>query len=158
MNTNESKPAAREALLNEFQRRRLLVSCHYIDKLLGEIEQVLNLSASTAAFPRYAQDIPAELHPRMEESIARTRSELVRVLNSQQVSDEEPSIPASRAVQVLLGTIDIAIEELKPRYMQGYGEVSEAAAMELEGIVGGLRRSVSELTRYLAEGCGSQAR
>ena len=46
------------------------------------------------------------------------------------------------------------MEELKPQYMRGYGELPEAAATELNGIVGELRGLVSKLDRYLAEGVG----
>jgi GTP-binding protein EngB required for normal cell division len=54
----------------------------------------------------------------------------------------------------MLGTIDIAVEELKPHYMHGFGDLPVAAATELNGIVGELRGLVSKLDRYLQEGVG----
>jgi len=43
--------------LNEFQVRGLTVTCQYVDKVIGEIEQILYSAASKAAFPRYIEDV-----------------------------------------------------------------------------------------------------
>jgi GTP-binding protein EngB required for normal cell division len=143
-----------EVSLNEFQARRLRVTCQYIDKILGGVEEILNFAASKAAFPRYSDDVAPAQRRTIEDYIARIRGQLVRVLDGQGISREKPFIPASRAIHVALGTIDIAVEELKPQYMRGYGDLPEAAATELNGIVGELRGLVSKLDRYLAEGVG----
>ena len=41
---SQNTPSA--GLLNEFQARRLRVTCQYIDKLLGEISEILHASSS----------------------------------------------------------------------------------------------------------------
>jgi len=140
--------------LNPFQGNRLRVTCHYIDKLLGEIEEILNSAGSKTAFPKYAADISPAQRRTIEDYIARVRAQLVRVLDGQNIAREKPSIPASRAVHVHLGAIDIAVEELKPKYMRGYGEVPENAATELNGIAGELSGLIQRLDRYLSEGVG----
>ncbi len=152
-NLNSLSRAAAPSL-NEFQAQRLRVTCQYIDKLLGEIEGILNSAASTAAFPRYAPDVAPGQRRTIEDYIARVRAQLVRVLDGQGVLAAEPSIPASRAIHVNLGAVDIAVEELKPKYMQGYGDVPEAVATELNGIVGELATLVRNLDRYLSQGVG----
>jgi hypothetical protein len=149
---SQDTPSA--GLLNEFQARRLLVTCQYIDKLLGEVEEILNIAASKAAFPRYSGDVAPAQRRTIEDYISRIRGQLVRVLDGQGIPREQPSIPASRAIHVNLGAVDIAVEELKPQYMRGYGDLPEAAAAELNGIVGELRSLVSKLDRYLSEGVG----
>jgi GTP-binding protein EngB required for normal cell division len=149
---SQNTPSA--GLLNEFQARRLRVTCQYIDKLLSEISEILHASSSKAAFPRLLPDIAPAQSRIIEDYLVRLRAQLVRVLDGQGIAREKPSIPASRAVHVALGTIDIAVEELKPHYMHGYGDLPEAAATELNGIVGELRGLVSKLDRYLLEGVG----
>jgi GTP-binding protein EngB required for normal cell division len=146
--------------LNESQARRLRVTCQYIDKILGDIEGVLNATASNAAFPRYTSDIAPAQRQTVEGYITRIRAQLVRVLDGQGIPREAAQIPASRAVHVMLGAVDIAVEELKPKYMRGYGEVPERVATELNGIVGELAGLVSRLDRYLSQdlGQGLQAR
>jgi GTP-binding protein EngB required for normal cell division len=145
---SRSKPKA--ALLNEFQGRRLRINCQYVDKLLGEIEGILHVSASRAAFPRFFSDVAPAERRIIEDYISRIRAQLLRVLDGQGISREEPLIPASRAIHVGLGAIEIAVEELRPPYMRGYGDLPEAAATELNGIVGELHGLVSKLDRYLA--------
>jgi GTP-binding protein EngB required for normal cell division len=140
--------------LNPFQANRLRITCQYIDRLLAEIEGILNSTASKAAFPRYAADILPAQRRTVEDYIARVRGQLMRVLEGQRIAREKPSIPASRAVHVHLGAIDIAIEELKPKYMRGYGEMPEIVATELNGIVGELSGLIQRLDRYLSEGVG----
>jgi GTP-binding protein EngB required for normal cell division len=148
-----SSPGA--SSLNESQARRLRVTCQYIDKMLGDVESVLNTAASKAAFPRYSPDIAPVQRRTIEDYLGRIRAQLIRVLEGQGIPREEPQIPASRAVHVMLGAVDIAVEELKPKYMRGYGEVPESVATELNGIVGELAGLVSRLDRYLLQG-GSQ--
>jgi GTP-binding protein EngB required for normal cell division len=138
--------------LNESQARRLRVTCQYIDKMLGDVEGVLNTTASKAAFPRYSADIAPVQRGTIEDYLSRIRAQLIRVLDGQGIAREKPQIPASRAVHVMLGAVDIAVEELKPKYMRGYGEVPQSVATELNGIVGELAGLVSRLDHYLSQG------
>jgi hypothetical protein len=156
--TDDESNAANEALLNEFQARRLRVTCEYIDKLLGEVEEILYATASKAAFPRFIPDVLPTQRRSIEDYIARVRAQLTRVLDGQRIPREKLSIPASRAIHVAFGTIDIAIEELKPHYMRGYGDLPDAAVVELNGIVGELRGLISKLDRYLTQGVAHDLR
>ncbi len=140
--------------LNPYQSNRLRVTCRYIDKLLAEIEDILNTTSSKAAFPRYVTDILPVQRRTIEDYIARVRVQLIRILEGQGIPLEKASIPVSRAVHVHLGAIDIAVDELKPKYMRGYGEVPESVAIELNGIVGELSGLVHRFDRYLSEGVG----
>lgn len=139
--------------LNEYQARRLRVACHYIDRLLCEIEGMLDASSSRAAFPRYSADLGPAESAVIENYVAQVRAKLESVLERQDIPREIPSIAASHAIHVTLGTIDIAVEELKPRYMRGYGEVPEAAVTELNRIVSDLRGLVAEFDRYMTTCC-----
>jgi hypothetical protein len=130
--------------LNEFQARRLRVTCQYVDRLLGEIEEILNIAASKAAFPRYAADVSPARQQMIEGCIPQIRAQLIRVVEEQGIP-HEPPILASRAIQAAISAIDIAVEELKPRYMRGYGELPESAAAKLSDIAGSLERLVSQL-------------
>jgi GTP-binding protein EngB required for normal cell division len=140
--------------LNESQQRHLRVSCQYIDKLLSEVESVLSSSASQSAFPRYISQISPANRRTIEEYIARIRAQLLRILDGQNIEREKPSIPDARAISVTLGSIDIAVDELKPENMRGYGEVPETVALDLNGIVGELQGLVSRLNPYVLDGQG----
>ncbi|MGA2933687.1 MAG: hypothetical protein ABSD81_00845 [Methanomicrobiales archaeon] len=138
--------------LNESQARRLRVTCQHIDRLLSDIEDILNESASKTAFPRCSSDITPAQQRAIEDYIARIRASLIRILEGQGISREQPSVPASRAVAFTLVSIDIAVEELKPKYMRGFGPVTVTAGRDLNKIAGELHGLVSGFDRYLAGG------
>lgn len=144
--------------LNEYQGRALAVTCQYIDKMIGEMEHVLNAAASKAAFPKYLGDISASQKRTLEDYFARIRAQLERVLDGQQISRPDATVPASRALFTILLTIDIAVEELRPSYMRGYGELSPELVTELEGICGELRQLVSRVSQYLLQDAGQDLR
>lgn len=141
--------------LNEPQKRRLSVTCEYIDKLLQDVEQVLASGSSKSPFPRYVLDVSAEQTQALEGYIAELRAALVRALAWQRMQPREAYIPASRAVLINLDYIGIAIEELKPRYMRGSGAVPEDAVGELNRVVGDLRAAAERMERYLHAEWGS---
>jgi GTP-binding protein EngB required for normal cell division len=151
MSAHEQEP---REYLNPYQANRLRITCQYIDKLLSDIEAILHATTSQAAFPRYVTDIVPAQRRTMEDYIARVRAQLARVLEGQGIAAEPPTIPASRAVHVMLGAIDIAVEELKPKYMTGYGAVPETVATELNGIAGELSALIGRFDRFLSETAG----
>ncbi len=128
--------------LNDPQQRHLRVTCQYIDKLLSDVEQVLHAATSPSPFPRYVVDITPAQTRAIEDHIRRLRSQLLRTLAWQHMRPNSPEIPATRAVMTDLAFVDIAIEELKPSYMRGYGAVPEDAVSELNGVVYELRSLV----------------
>lgn len=139
------------AELNEPQKSRLRITCQYIDKLLSDIEDILHAATSLSPFPRYIIDInPAQVRV-IEDHVRRLRSQLVRTIAWQHMRPERPDIPATRAVLTNLTFIDIAVEELKPNYMKGYGAVPNDAVNELNGVVYELRSLVSGMERYLKQ-------
>lgn len=142
-------------MFNEAQRRRLSVTCAYIDKLLKDVEEVLNASASKSPFPKYLSDISISQRRVIEDYIARFRAQLLRVLEGVQIPVPPAHISALHALHTSLTFIDIAVEELKPRYMRGYGELPANAQEMLNGIVAELDSLIRQLNTYLGAGLGS---
>jgi hypothetical protein len=151
----EMKSMQEPGELNNSQQRRLRVTCEYIDKMLNDMENVLHSAASQSPFPRYVVDLnPAQVRV-IEDHIRRLRAQLLRALAWQHMKPNPPDIPATRAVTIGLTFIDIAIEELKPGYMYGYGAVPEDAVTELNGVVYELRSLVEGMERYVRQGIGT---
>ncbi len=138
-------------VLNPYQERHLQTALHEADRLLSDIEQVLNSAGSKSPFPKYVVDFTPAQRKTIEDYIGRIRVRLVRVLEGQNIEPESPSIPATRAIHSALTFIEIAVEELKPRSMRGYGEVPTPAAAELNGIIGELSALVQQLDRYVTQ-------
>lgn len=140
--------------LNESQQRRLRITCEYIDKLLSDVESILHVSTSKAAFPKYIPNVPPAQRRTIEDYIGRIRARLVQTLEGQHIDREPASIPATRAIHANLTFVDIAVEELRPRYMRGYGELPREVETELNGIVGELEALVAKLDHFVTNSAG----
>lgn len=137
--------------LNASQRQHLLVTCKHIDKLLSDVEATLNAAGSKTVFPSYGNDVTPIQRKTIEDYSARVRGQLLQVLAGQSLQPEKPRISAIHSIHVNLTFIDIAIAELAPHYMRGYGPVSEEGAADLNGIVAELQSAIKELTRYVLQ-------
>lgn len=135
--------------LNPSQANRLLVTCKHIDALLEGIDETLNAAHSRRLFPGYLEDITPLRRQAIEERVAAIRERIAKVLAEQSLVPEEPQISASHSITVALTFMDIAITELAPRYMRGYGPVSQQAAADLDRTVAELQTVVKELQRYM---------
>jgi hypothetical protein len=148
-------PARHSGELNEPQRRRLSVTCEYVDRLLQDVEQILASGSSKSPFPRYVLDVSGAQNEALEGYIGELRAALLRALAWQQMQPREADIPASRAVLINLDYVGIAIEELKPRYMRGSGAVPDDAVDGLNRVVDDLRAAADSMERYLQKELGS---
>jgi hypothetical protein len=141
----------KHSMLNPSQRQRLLITCKHIDELLADMEETLNAAASKRIFTSYVDDIPPRQRKTIEEYIAHIRGVLLQVLARQSLAAEEPHISAAHSIHVGLTFIDIAIAELAPRYMRGYGAVSNDAARDLGIAIAELQSTVGELRGYMLQ-------
>ena len=140
--------------LNSNHERRLSVTCRYIDKLLADMESILSISSSKLAFPQYTSDLTSAQRRVIEDYITRIRAQLIRVLDGQHIERPPADIPVARSLHSTLTFVDITVEELRPEYMRGYGEVPPQAAVELNSIAGELQGLVRELDQYLTRSAG----
>jgi hypothetical protein len=146
----------RATTLNASQRQRLFVTCKHVDRLLGDLEETLNASATGSVFPEYVNDLTPVEQKTIEDHIARIRRQLLDVLVTQSLAPETPHISASHSLHVNLTFIEIAITELSPHYMRGYGPVSEQGGADLNQIIAELQSSIGELHRYVLQPHGSE--
>jgi hypothetical protein len=141
--------------LNDAQKRRLHVTCRYIDNLLSDIEYALHSAESESPFPRYVVDITPAQARGIEDHIRLLRAQLLRTLEWQQMKPAPPEIPVSRSITTDLSFIDIAIEELKPRYLRGCGPVPEDAVIELNRLISELGSLVKDMDSYVRRETGA---
>jgi len=137
--------------LNGSQRQHLLVTCKHIDKLLGDIEATLNSAGSKTVFPNYVNDVTPVQRKTIEDYLARVRGQLLQVLGGQSLAPEKPRISAIHSIHVNLTFVNIAIAELAPHHMRGYGPVSDEGTADLNGIVAELQSAIKELTRFVLQ-------
>lgn len=157
-NMASDESLAASTALNEHQQRHLLMSCKYIDKQLDEIESIALGTSSRSLFPRHAPTLTAVQRKLVTDYLARIRSRLLAVLESQGLHPPAPRGDEVFSIRTALTFVDIAIEELKPKYMRGYGEVPDTIVPQIDGIVDELRTIVQKLDQYLGEDAGHNLR
>ena len=105
---------------NEHQVRYILSTCEYIDRLLTDIEGVLNASASKSVFPRYSSDLTPVQRQTIEDFVACLRTRLVRILDDQGIGQGSASSPGMRHQGSL--SRSISQRKSKPKHERPYGE------------------------------------
>jgi hypothetical protein len=146
----ESTGPHSDSALNEHQRRRLIATCQYVDRLLADMERSFIEAQSNSPFGRYANDLAPAERRLVTDSIARLRTQLLRMLDSQGLLPSPTQTPLRYSVLTHLTFVDVAVEELKPHYMRGYGTVASDAEAVLNGIVEELHGTIRQLTSYLS--------
>lgn len=144
-------PDERADGLNSSQKFHLLASFQYADKLLCEIEAILEAAGSKSPFPKYRSDLGEPQAKVVRDYLGRLRARMVRALESQGIRPPEPQLGAIHSIRVTLGFADIAFEECRPQRMKGYGRMPEEAIAELEGSINELQGLIARLDAYLAQ-------
>ncbi|OPY72348.1 MAG: hypothetical protein A4E64_02957 [Syntrophorhabdus sp. PtaU1.Bin058] len=138
--------------LNKSQQRHLLASFKHVDKLLTDIEQILNASSSNSPFPEYRLDVtPAQIKV-IQDYIARIRAEILRVLEIWAIpAAKGPPVSAIHSIRVHLAFARVALVEASPDYIRGYGDIQESTVVDLNCLINGLNVFIDKLNGYLAE-------
>ncbi|HVN06086.1 MAG TPA: dynamin family protein [Bryobacteraceae bacterium] len=137
--------------LNGPQRQHLLSSCQYADKLLSEVEAILDASQSKSVFPKYNGGLTLAQARLVEDYIGRIRSQILRALESQGIAPPQPALRTLHSVRVTLTFASVAFEECTAQKMRGYGEVPAHIAPELNGLVNEIKAMLDRLHGYLGE-------
>jgi GTP-binding protein EngB required for normal cell division len=147
---SEHSPAG----LNSSQTRHLLTSAQYADKLFADVESVLFASKCRSPFRKYKNALSPVQIKVVEDYLARIRTQLVRVLESQGILLPEPQLESVHSIRTYLAFVKIAFEDCEPQRMRGYGEVTESKTRELNGLVEEMVSAIGKLDSYLAQGLG----
>jgi len=129
LKTSPEYPAQR---FSEPQQSRILASVSYMDKLLTDVEEILT-AASSHAFPKYKNPLtPAQIRT-AKDCIKRLRQQITHVLKDLEIALPEAKFDSTHAIRVTLQFIEVAIEEISPERLVGYGRVPENFAYLLAG-------------------------
>lgn len=137
--------------LNQHQKQHLLSNCEYADKLLSDIEAILQASQSKSVFPKYRGSLAPFQVRVVEDYIARIRSQILRALQSQDVAIPLPVFRTIHSLRVALTFAGIAFEECTADKMRGYGEVPAEVIPELNGLVNEIKAMLDQLSGYLGQ-------
>ncbi len=134
--------------LGEFHKRRILVTFQHIERLLNQSVHALAQTQSDLQ-QRNVQDIPPSKQLQIESHIRIIRNQMRGLLKRFQIDLPEPSTPSSWILRTNMTSVDMALEDLHPQKMKGYGEIDSVAAGELTQTLKEIRRQVSQMLKEL---------
>ncbi len=136
--------------LSEFHRRRIVVTFQHIDKLLSQ--SLLALSETPAGLQQPPiHDVPPSRIIKIAGHIEKIRKQMRIFLERFQIALPEPAAPSSWILKTNMASIDMALEDLYPHKMKGYGQIGSTAAKDLTQTVQEIRKQVSRALRDLAQ-------
>ncbi|MCC7155753.1 MAG: dynamin family protein [Bryobacterales bacterium] len=138
----------------ESHRRALLANARYADKLVSDIEGILSASESKSPFPKYRPDVSLHQARLIRSQLARFRDHLGRVMSSVGIQHGGAQFGSLHSIRVTLTFVRIAVQEMTPEQLRGYGDLPEAAASDLRGLCRELEGLIDGLERNLALGAG----
>jgi GTP-binding protein EngB required for normal cell division len=142
----------REMALNENHQRHLLSTFQYVDNLLSEAEHIMASAGSASPFQEYSQDTTPIQRKVTHDYIVRVREAMRRILDELKIPVRRPISGAHWAAQGHVNFAGIAVTELEPAHMRGYGALSEADARTMTVIVAELNAAIRRLAGFLAQG------
>lgn len=138
------------ASLSPRQKRHVLIRLKHADELLSNIESILNAAASLSPFPKYVIDVtPVQGHVVLD-YIARIRAQLLRAVEALDLEVPDAPFGAIRSIRVNLSFVRISLEEIRPKYLEGYGPVPEALFEDLHGLSTELAGLVNQVDAYVS--------
>ena len=132
-------------------QRQLFSVFKHVDKLLTEMLTIAGGTMSGSPFEEYLSDLPAESQADLRQNIENLRRHILRILEEKGIPMHRQSTSAAHAVRIRAHLVEIAFEELKPKRMSGYGQLTPQARYELQEIVDEL----AEAMRHFQEASGN---
>jgi len=129
-------------------------SFKYVDRLLSEGLAFLAPSADGVIFTEIRPDASPVQREVITDQVARVRRTLREALDACGIAVPEPSIGALWALRTHLLTVEIALEEIDPEKLRGYGELDEAGTARIAAAIAQIRAPLAEINTYIDSGLG----
>ena len=138
--------------MNENHQRHLCSTFQHVDNLLSEAERILISSGSPSPFQEYSHDSTSVQRKVTHDYIIRVREAMRRILEELKFPLKPPISGALWAARSHLSFATIAVAEIEPVRMKGYGKLSGEDEQTLNKIVADLNLILNRLGAYLAQG------
>ena len=149
-------PSPPPATLNDNQARRIASTFAYVDSLLREVDRLARDQISS--FSREQRDL-SDVESRLLLSVVdAVRSRMLATLDHLGLPRPAVNLSARWSITTNLRFIDIALSELTPKTLRGYGEIDGDSAAEVGGVAAELRELVSRGREALRPHEGEQLR
>jgi len=145
-----------DSSLNKNHKRHLRLTFEHVDNLLNEALQELNATEAPSPFQRLLPDSLPVQRKVLGDYIASLRGMMVRILDIKGIVIPKPQVSSLWSFQATLISARIAVEGIGPKYMRGYGNLSDETAHRLEALGTQLMDVLDRMRNYLARGAGQE--
>ena len=121
--------------LQENHKRTLLARFRHVDNLLSEMESAARGDRAHSPFYEYITDLTGNQKQAICDHCQRVRAAMVHFLAEKGIAMPPPFISTSQSIHTGINFADMAFEELKPKYLRGYGALSDQAKRELDDML-----------------------
>lgn len=140
--------------LNDSQRRAVLFCLLDVHRRLAEMESLLVQSQSASPLSQYVNDLsPTEVRV-VRDYFDRLRGRLLSCLNEVGITPEVRHGSLRWGLQVSLTALDVAVAELEPKRLRGYGSLSDAGDSAIVKVREDVARLIDRVGAYLRQGIG----
>jgi len=129
--------------------RVLVNTFHHVDQRLTELEQKLEAASLRSPFHEYTTDLSPAQRKMIMSHIAVIQESMLQFLRDQGIPPRRNRTSIRRVAQTTLQFLHIAFEELRPKYLRGYGAVADEAARELNKFVTRIQALLDQMNHEL---------
>jgi len=138
--------------MNENHARTLVTTFRHMDNLLSEAEQILATAGSKSPFAEYTQDSTPVQRKVIHDYIERVRQAMGRAMEGLGLPRPAPVCGALWAASGQLTFTQIAVAEMEPQRLRGYGALSDEDSKAINEVVAELNAAIEQLLAYLNKG------
>ncbi|MFQ5743451.1 MAG: dynamin family protein [Acidobacteriota bacterium] len=140
--------------LNENHQRYILAKFKYVDKLLSAARETLAPESAASPFQEYVPDASPAQCRAIDEHLQQLQKQMAAILKELAIVLPTARSGALHRFRTSLQFAQIAIEELKPRHLRGYGAIAEEDSRQLERISQLLQENLRRMQVYVADDFG----
>jgi GTP-binding protein EngB required for normal cell division len=142
------------AALNHSQRRSVLAALLDVHRRLADMEAVLAQAANPSPFAEFVNDLAPTEARVVHDYFARLRTTMRACLHDAGIPLELRRTSVRWALQCGLMTLSIAVAEITPERLRGYGPLDTAGEAEAVKVRHELNRLIDRIGAYLRQGLG----
>ena len=140
--------------MNESQTRFILTGFLDMHRRMAEMEAMLAQCPKPSVFSQYVHDLSPTESKVVQDYFARLRATMLDWLHESGIALEVRQTSLGWALQCGITFLHIAVAEMSPDRLRGYGHLDPEAATQVVKMQDGIRRLVERVAAYLRQGLG----
>lgn len=137
------------AEFNDNHKRVLGNTFRHVDTRLADLEQEMEAGDSKSAFQEYTVDISLAQRRMIIRYNAVIRDAMLKFLKDQGIPVKSENTSLQRVAKTAIQFLHITFEELRPKYLRGYGALPEDAARELNEFATRIQKLLDQMMEEL---------